>query len=111
MGTAGSAIIDHDQLTYSHVQSPTEPAGDMGLDGGGNQSTENDTAAADPTVDHRGHTRQYADLVHAIATSTSPRVTDADALTTLALAAALYRSTDTGRVTPVEELLAELRSS
>ena len=109
MGSAGSAIIDHDRLTYCHVASGAEPAGDMGLGGGGNQVSEVSAAPEDPTVDHSGHTRQYVDLLHAIADARNPRVTAADALGTLAVAAALYRSTNTGRVTPVGELLAELR--
>lgn len=96
-GSLGSAVIENEALVYLHAD-PAEAAPDYGLYGGGNQLAA--VAAAprvDPTESPAGLARQYADVAAAIAEGRDPAVTVGDALVTLGVIEAAYRSARDGR--------------
>ncbi|HAM25319.1 MAG TPA: hypothetical protein DCP11_01050 [Microbacteriaceae bacterium] len=105
-GSAGSAIIDDDQLEYFHAATP-------GAEGEpGNQATEqvgaSDLRGADKGPDGFivGHLRQYEDIVDAIRTGRQPGVRVEDALVSLAVVRAVYLSATLGTPISFEAVLA-----
>jgi len=109
-GSAGSAVIDSDELEYIHVADPSG-ANDMGLQGGGNQVGRYDAEPAngvpvDATQSATGHERQYRDLLDAVAEGRDPIVTVDEALFTLATVRAVYASATTGRKVAIDDVLA-----
>lgn len=113
MGSAGSAIIDGDELTYFHVSRENDDVGAMGLGGGGNQAAQvlglakapSVDTVTDPTADHAGHTRQYRDVLRAITEGTSPGVTVSDAMSALATIRAVYISSTLGHPVLYEDVI------
>ena len=103
-GSAGSAIIDNDQLEYFHA------AGAEGEPG--NQAAEQvgpaDLRGADKGDDGFiiGHLRQYEDIVDAIRTGRPAGVRVDDALVSLAVVRAVYLSATLGRPVSFEAVLA-----
>jgi predicted dehydrogenase len=110
MGSTGSAVIEDDGLTYFHTASdPEQDVGPMGL-----LVAEGNTASAalagveTPTIrlglelppapagqyslDPTSHHLQYLDVLNAITTGTTPRVTVQDAFDALSLIRAVYVS-------------------
>ena len=106
MGTTGSAVIEHDGLSYLHLANGT-PVGDMGLHGTGHQvPSPNHACHRDATSSHSGHARQFADLVNAIRTGERALTTIADAASTLTTIHAIYRSATTGMAVDLAEVIA-----
>ncbi|TPW74046.1 Gfo/Idh/MocA family oxidoreductase [Schumannella soli] len=113
MGTRGSAIIEHGELRCLHLAgagtgddghglgataAAGAEVGDMGLHGTANQVDAPDPELSlDATVDASGHARQYAALADDIRLGRRHRVTIADAVATLTVIEAIYRSAATGR--------------
>src|SRR6202011_2748921 len=105
MGSAGSAIVDGDELTYFHAAGAGEDVGPMGLGGGGNQAAEvlalidggREIEAGDPTTYAAGHVRQYRDILRAIHSGEEPGVRISDAVLALAAVRAVYVSSTLGR--------------
>lgn len=89
-GTAGSAIIDDDELEYFHT-----------LDG------EHLERRAEREIDAfvLGHVRQYEDIVDAIRAGRPPGVRVDDALLSLAVVRAIYLSSTLGRPVRLDEVL------
>ncbi|MEU6655736.1 Gfo/Idh/MocA family oxidoreductase [Streptomyces sp. NPDC046900] len=114
MGSAGSAVIDGDELTYYHAARPGDDVGPLGLGGGGNQAAEvlgraeapHDIVVTDPTADHAGHARQYADVLRAIRNGGQPGVTVADAVVALATVRSVYLSATLGAPVLFDDVLA-----
>ncbi|PYI40179.1 gfo/Idh/MocA family oxidoreductase [Arthrobacter psychrolactophilus] len=106
MGTTGSAVIEHDGLSYLHLANGT-PVGDMGLHGTGNQvHSPNHACHRDATSSSSGHARQFADLVNAIRTGERALTTIADAASTLTTIHAIYRSATIGMAVDLAEVIA-----
>jgi UDP-N-acetyl-2-amino-2-deoxyglucuronate dehydrogenase len=106
MGTGGSAVIEHDGLSYLHLANGTH-VGDMGLHGTGNQvKAPNHACHRDATSNASGHARQFADLVNAIRTGERALTTIADAASTLTTIHAIYRAATTGVAVDVAEVIA-----
>jgi predicted dehydrogenase len=96
-GSLGSAVIENETLVYLHAD-PAQGAPDYGLYGAGNQLHAAAAAPrAEPTESPAGLARQYADLVDAVAGRRRPVVTVDDALVTLGVIDAAYRSARLGR--------------
>jgi len=114
MGSAGSAVIEGDELTYFHAAVPGEDVGLLGMGGGGNQSAEQlgvleapgNTVVRDPTSDHAGHVRQYQDVLRSINQGTAPRVSVSDAVLALATVRAVYVSATLGKAVLFEDVVA-----
>lgn len=96
-GSLGSAVIENETLVFFHAD-PETAAPDYGLYGAGNQLAPVAAAPrADPTDSPAELTRQYADVAAAIAEGKAPAVTVDDALLTLGVIEAAYRSAREGR--------------
>jgi UDP-N-acetyl-2-amino-2-deoxyglucuronate dehydrogenase len=114
MGSAGSAVIDGDELTYFHAADDGEDVGPMGLGGGGNQAAgalgmvedPRDVVVKDPTTYPAGHIRQYQDILRAIHTGTEPGVRVSDAVLALATVRAVYVSSTLGRPVLFDDVVA-----
>ena len=113
MGSEGSAVLDNDQLQYFHSKDAGGDSADMGLQGGGNQASqelarypEEDYEAKDPTVYPAGHIRQYRDILGAIAEGRQPGVTVSDAVNALATVRAVYVSATLNQAVLFEDVLA-----
>jgi len=110
-GSAGSAVIDSDELQYIHL-SGESTSNDMGLQGGGNQRDRygiepgDGEAPLDATQSANGHERQYRDLLDAVADGRDPVVTVDEALFTLATVRAVYASATTGTKVAIDDVLA-----
>jgi len=106
-GSAGSAIIEDDQLSYF----ATAGRGDSDSDRPVNRAAalvpaehlHGNPRAADAFV--KGHLRQYDDIVGAIRDSRQPGVRVQDALLALAVIRALYLSATLGRTVAIDEVL------
>ncbi|HEY8913648.1 Gfo/Idh/MocA family oxidoreductase [Lacisediminihabitans sp.] len=102
-GSAGSAVIDDDQLEYFYAAGEGEPR---------NQAAEqvgaSDLRGADKGPDGFivGHLRQYEDIVDAIRTGRQPGVRVEDALVSLAVVRAVYLSATLGTPVSFEAVLA-----
>lgn len=102
-GSAGSAVIDDDQLEYFYAAGDGEPR---------NQAAEqvgaSDLRGADKGPDGFivGHLRQYEDIVDAIRTGRQPGVRVEDALVSLAVVRAVYLSATLGTPVSFEAVLA-----
>jgi UDP-N-acetyl-2-amino-2-deoxyglucuronate dehydrogenase len=113
MGSAGSAVIDGDKLTYFHAADDGEDVGPMGLGGGGNQAARamgmvedvRDIVVKDPTTYPAGHFRQYQDILRAIHTGTEPSVRVSDAVLALATVRGVYVSSTLGRPVLFEDVV------
>ncbi|MFC4459068.1 Gfo/Idh/MocA family protein [Pseudonocardia nematodicida] len=104
MGTRGSAVIEHEGLSYLHLAGPTD-VGDMGLHGAGNQVVAPDPVDnRDATTTAAGHARQFADVSRAILDGRRTLVTVEDAVRTLRTVHAIYRSATEGRPVDLAEL-------
>jgi UDP-N-acetyl-2-amino-2-deoxyglucuronate dehydrogenase len=113
MGSEGSAVVDNDKLQYFHSKDAGGDSADMGLQGGGNQASqelaryaEEDYEAKDPTVYPAGHIRQYRDILGAIAEGRQPGVTVSDAVNALAAVRAVYVSATLNQAVLFEDVLA-----
>jgi len=114
MGSAGSAVIDGDELTYFHAAAPGEDVGPMGLGGGGNQAAEvlglmeapREIVVKDPTTYPAGHVRQYEDILRAIHSGAEPGVRVSDAVLALAAVRAVYVSSTLGRPVLFDDVVA-----
>lgn len=114
MGSAGSAVIDGDRLTYFHAADSGEEVGPMGLSSGSNQAAaelrhakvEREVSVKDPTTYPAGHVRQYEDVLRAIDEGTEPGVRIADAALALATVRAVYVSATIGEPVLAEDVLA-----
>jgi predicted dehydrogenase len=113
MGSEGSAVVDNDRLQYFHTRDAGGESADMGLQGGGNQASEElakypaeDYEAKDPTVYPAGHVRQYRDILAAIAGGTQPGVTVSDAVNALAAVRSVYVSATLGQPVLFNDVLA-----
>lgn len=100
-GSAGSAVIDNDQLEYFHVGDGAEnqaadvvPAGEL------------HGAERGPGTFAASHHRQYVDVVQAIHAGSAPGVTVGDALISLAVVRAVYTSATLGRPVSFDAVLA-----
>lgn len=101
MGTAGSAVITDDELTFLHVTDPVSdgppPEIAMGESGArANQVGERDVRRPQRSLG-AAHVAQLRDVVDAITTGRAPRVTTADARAALALILGMYASAAGGR--------------
>ena len=111
MGTRGSAVIEHEGLSYLHLADGTH-VGDMGLQGAGNQViAPNHACHRDATSSASGHARQFADLVSAIRTGNRALTTIADAVGTLTTIHAIYRAATTGVAVELAEVIASPTSN
>jgi predicted dehydrogenase len=95
-GTSGSAVVSDDRLVYLH-----ETAGKAGEIGMSSLTGENQVTAAheirpDELRFGHAHRLQLADFIAAVSTNGTPRVTTADARTSLAVILGLYESAATG---------------
>lgn len=105
MGTAGSAVIEGDELTYFHAAEPGEDVGPMGLGGSGNQAEEmlglieapHEIVVEDPTTSPVGHVRQYEDILRAIHAGSEPGMRVSDAVLALTAVRAVYVSSALGQ--------------
>jgi predicted dehydrogenase len=111
MGDRGSAVIEHDQLSYFYEagRDPLE-VGAFGIDGARNQrdavlDPAENVPQPDPTDSAVGHARQYADLFAAIRDRSQPLVTVSDAIRSLATAHAIYIAATVGRPVAVHDVL------
>jgi predicted dehydrogenase len=99
-GSRGTAVIDNDRLEYFHAAAEGETAGGYGAagDASKNQAAAevpfSETAAAPARSEDflLGHSRQYDDIADAIETNRQPLVDVNEALLSLALVEAIYRS-------------------
>ena len=102
-GDRGSAVIDDDELTYFHAAHDGETSPDIGAGSPDNQaavliaaqarSADSGTAGLKPT----SHTAQYQDFLSSVIKDHPPLVTVAEAIRTLAVIRAIYKSADGGR--------------
>jgi len=114
MGSAGSAVIDGDELTYFHAAAAGEDVGPMGLGGGGNHAAEvlgsieasREIVVKDPTTYPAGHVRQYVDILRAIHSGAEPGVRVSDAVLALAAVRAVYVSSTLGRPVLFDDVVA-----
>ena len=123
-GTAGSAIIDDDELLYFHAADAADgstPVSDYGATG--TSGPLNQAAAELATVPAtgvagvvsplggarmiEGQSRQYADVAACIRTGRPPLVTVDQALLALAAVRAVYRSAATGAPVLLDDVLAD----
>jgi UDP-N-acetyl-2-amino-2-deoxyglucuronate dehydrogenase len=104
MGTRGSAVIEHEGLSYLHLADGSD-VGEMGLHGAGNQVIAPDPADnRDATTTATGHARQFGDVSRSILGGGRTLVTVEDAVRTLVTVHAIYRSATEGRPVDVAEL-------
>ncbi|HSO15914.1 MAG TPA: Gfo/Idh/MocA family oxidoreductase [Arthrobacter sp.] len=114
MGSAGSAVIDGDELAYFHAaDAAVGEKSDMGLLGGGNQAAEElgrypdeTVLPLDPTEYPAGHVRQYRDIIEAIRTGRRAGVTVDDAIMALGTVRALYVSATLRQPVLIADVLA-----
>lgn len=108
MGTAGTAIVEDDDLTYLHTASGETDGRDRANHLG--SATVPEIELPDLLTDTddftRGHIRQYLDVLEAVASGRRPRVTVDDALLALATVRAVYVSAATGSRVSVDDVLA-----
>lgn len=99
-GSRGSAVVERDQLAYFHAAEDHPagvPTGGLADNQASAQVGEDDLSRGLPTPDlFTGHSRQYDDILRAIATGTEPGVGVADATKALALVRSVYISQSTG---------------
>lgn len=120
-GERGSAVVDNDRLAYLHSRPAADPGtdgdqrADRGLGGGGNQAAQlmppgesGQVTGGGPGTPAMltGHRRQYADIVRAVRTGTTPGVTVADAVAALATVTAVYQAARTGTSVRIADVLA-----
>ncbi|GAA2080926.1 Gfo/Idh/MocA family oxidoreductase [Pseudolysinimonas kribbensis] len=114
MGSAGSAIIDDDQLLYLHAE--REPDGSPATDADGDQSERalaalgagrhDDIASGGDARDvAAGHVRQYADVLRAIREGGRPGVRIDEAAIVLATVRAVYLSATLGAPVRLEDVM------
>lgn len=107
-GSLGSAVIEDDELTYFH-SSPIDRSGERHDSASGENTATRELEHVDDgkgTEMGASHARQYEDLAYAIETGTRPRVTAEEAVATLAVVEALYRSARWGEGVLLEDVLA-----
>ncbi len=100
-GSKGSAVISDDGLVYFHETRGEAEEIAMSARTSGNQVGDGDRL--DPAEFGLGlaHRAQLADFVEAVRTGRAPRVTTADARTTLAVILAMYESARTHAPVPI----------
>ncbi len=113
MGSHGSARIDTDRLVYFHAAAEQSEDARMGVQGDWDQSADviagyadEPLVVADPTVYPLGHSRQYRDIIAALAAGTQPGVTVSDAVRALACVRAVYLSATLGQSVLFDDVLA-----
>ncbi|MCT9627181.1 Gfo/Idh/MocA family oxidoreductase [Pseudarthrobacter equi] len=113
MGSAGSAVLDNDQLEYFHAKDAVGDPGHSGLQTRGNQAAtelrrypEEPFAGRDPHSFPAGHVRQYADILSAIREGHQPAVTVTHAIHALAVVRAVYVSATLNQPVLFEDVLA-----
>jgi len=99
-GSAGSGVIDDDQLAYLAVDGAVVNAAEAAVEP---HDLHGRPTAPDAWV--LGHARQLQDVVDAIRTGREPGVTVADALLDLAVVRAVYLSATLGRPVLVDDVL------
>jgi predicted dehydrogenase len=112
-GSRGTAVIDNDRLDYFHAAAVGESAGGYGAagDASKNQAATEvpfaETSAAPTRAEDflLGHSRQYDDIAAAIETGRAPLVDVNEALLSLALVEAIYRSARSGAPVLVDDVL------
>ena len=95
-GSKGSAVISNDELTFFHENAGPAPEIKLSAGTGPNQVTDDFRLGAEDGGLGDAHQRQLADFIDAVQTDGRPRVSTADARTTLAVILALYESARTG---------------
>jgi predicted dehydrogenase len=101
-GSRGSAVIDNDRLEFFHSASAGDKVGGYGAAGDAsmNQAAaevpfeETTQAPRNPNEFLIGHSRQYDDIANAIDSGRTPAVDVNEALLSLALVKAIYRSSE-----------------
>lgn len=113
MGSAGSAVLDNDQLEYFHAKEPGGDSGQTGLRTRGNQAESELATYADqgfggndPQNFPAGHVRQYRDILAAISEARQPAVTVAHAMHALAVVRAVYVSATLNQPVLFDDVLA-----
>jgi UDP-N-acetyl-2-amino-2-deoxyglucuronate dehydrogenase len=113
MGSAGSAVLDNDQLEYFHAKDAQGDAPDLGQRARGNQADnelrkfpEEDFGDKDLTTFPAGHVRQYADILAAILEGRQPGVTVTHAVHALAVVRAVYVSATLNQPVLFDDILA-----
>lgn len=112
-GSRGTAVIDNDRLDYFHAAADGDNVSGYGAAG---DSSMNQAAAEVPFAETSaaprreedfllGHSRQYDDIVNAIDTGRPPIVDVNEALLSLALVEAIYRSARNGAPVLVDDVL------
>jgi predicted dehydrogenase len=98
LGTAGSAIVQNDRLTYLHLaRDESAPAGDYGAAPAGHGDPASGGALSDSVaVEVNSHTAQIADFVAAVREGRPPLVHGRAARAPVELIEAIYRSARTG---------------
>ncbi|MEN0127884.1 MAG: Gfo/Idh/MocA family oxidoreductase [Brevundimonas sp.] len=99
-GSAGSGVIDDDQLAYLAVDGAVVNAAETAVEP---HDLHGRPTAPDAWV--MGHARQLQDVVDAVRTGRAPGVTVADALLDLAVVRAVYLSATLGRPVLVDDVL------
>ena len=97
-GSRGSAVIEGDGLLYFH-SSDIDRSGARHDSGGGENTATGWYARFDDGLGLQmgaSHARQYDDLADALLTGGRPKVTSQEAIETLAVIDAIYRSAETG---------------
>ena len=96
-GTKGSAVISDDELVFVHETIGAAPEIGMSSMTGENQATSEDRLSEGEAGLGHAHRLQLADFIAAVVTDGTPRVSTADARSSLAVILALYESAATGR--------------
>jgi predicted dehydrogenase len=112
-GSRGTAVIDNDRLDYFHAATEGEVVGGYGAagDASKNQAATEvpfaETSAAPTRTEDflLGHSRQYDDIADAIESNRSPLVDVNEALLSLALVEAIYRSARSHAPVLVDDVL------
>ncbi|WP_232665962.1 Gfo/Idh/MocA family protein [Pseudonocardia sp. TRM90224] len=103
-GTRGSAVIDNDELVYFHAATGDD-VDDYGSAGSGNQAAEELAGVPDGGLDlASAQSRQYADVLAAIAEGRAPLVGVPEATLALATVRAVYESAAAGSTVRVADV-------
>jgi UDP-N-acetyl-2-amino-2-deoxyglucuronate dehydrogenase len=101
-GSKGSAVISNDELVFLHGNAGDAPEIAMSEMTGLNQVTADDALSPEDVPLGHAHRRQLADFVDAARTGRPPRVSTADARTSLSVILAMYESAATGKPVRLE---------
>jgi predicted dehydrogenase len=90
-------VISDDQLVFLHETAGEAREIAMSDKTGANQLTDEFQLGPDDLGLGKAHRLQLADFIEAVRTGSTPRITTADARTSLAVILAMYESARTGR--------------